>query len=106
MSLKVLELDRLQLTSSKDHLKVSVISAVVLKLPTIISTLSNDSIMKALASGDTWLSRGIACSLDIEVFFDGKPLDCKSRLSLLESLGYRIRDAEVGRDQFLFSQIY
>jgi hypothetical protein len=95
MSLKVLELDRLQLTISEDHLKLSVISAADIRIPRSLSTLDNTAIVKALTAGKLWVSRGISCRLDIEVFFNGKPLDQNSRLQLLESVGYQIRDAAV-----------
>jgi hypothetical protein len=95
MSLKVLELDRLQLTISKDGLRLSVISAAEIRIPSSLSTLDSAAVVKALTAGQIWVSRGIPCRLDIEVFFDGKPLDQNTRLRVLESLGYRIRDAEV-----------
>jgi hypothetical protein len=95
MSLKVLELDRLQLTISEDHLKLSVISAAEIRIPRSLSTLDSATIVSALTAGQIWVSRGISCRLDIEVFFNGKPLDQNCRLHLLESVGYRIRDAPV-----------
>jgi hypothetical protein len=95
MSLKVLELDRLQLTISEDHLKLSVISAAGIRIPRSLSTLDGAALVKALTAGQIWVSRGISCRLDIEVFFNGKPLDQNSRLRLLESVGYQIRDAPV-----------
>jgi hypothetical protein len=95
MSLKVLELDRLQLTISEDHLKLSVISAANIRIPRSLSTLDSATIVKALTAGEIWVSRGISCRLDIEVFLNGKPLDQNGRLHLLERVGYMIRDAPV-----------
>jgi hypothetical protein len=104
MSLKVLELDRLQLTISEDHLKLSVISAADIRIPTSLSTLDNATMVKALTAGEIWVSRGISCRLDIEVFFNGEPLDQNS-LRLLESVGYRIRDATV-RSPLILQTLY
>jgi hypothetical protein len=95
MSLKVLELDRLQLIIFEDHLKLSVVSAAAIRIPRSLSTLDGAALVKALTGGEIWVSRGISCRLDIEILFNGKPLDQISRLNLLESLGYRIRDAAV-----------
>jgi hypothetical protein len=105
MSLKVLELDRLQLTISEDHLKLSVISAADIRVPRSLSTLDSATLVKALTAGEIWVPRGISCRLDIEVFFNGKPLDPNSRLHLLESVGYRIRDAPV-RSFFPLQTLY
>jgi hypothetical protein len=104
MSLKVLELDCLQLTISEDHLKLSVISAADIRIPTSLSTLDNATMVKALTAGEIWVSRGISCRLDIEVFFNGEPLDQNS-LQLLESVGYRIRDATV-RSPLILQTLY
>jgi hypothetical protein len=105
MSLKVLELDPLHLTISQDHLKLSVISTADIRIPTSLSTLDNATMVKALTAGEIWVSRGISCRLDIEVFFNGKPLGQNSRLQLLESVGYRIRDAPV-RSPLILQTLY
>jgi len=96
MPLRVLELDTLHLTNPDAHLKLSVVSAVDVRFPRSISNLQDDALVKALTSGKLWVSRGIACRLDIQILFNGKPLDRNGRVNILESLGYRIRDAHVG----------
>ncbi len=98
MSLWALELDPLHLVNSEHHLKLSVLSFANIRIPWSISSLENDAIVKALTSGNLWVSRGAACRLDIRVFYNGNPLDRNGRINILESLGYRIRDAQVRRD--------
>ncbi len=96
MCLRVLELDALHLNSPDHHLKLSVVSTADVRIPSCISSLENAALVKALTSGNVWISRGVACHLEIQVLFNGKPLDKDGRVNLLESLGYRIRDAQVG----------
>ena len=95
MSLRVLELGTLHLTYSEHHLKLSVVSVADVRIPRSISSLDNDAFIKALTSRNLWVSRGVACHFDIQILFNGKPLDKNGRVNLLESLGYRLRDAQV-----------
>ncbi|KAH8754680.1 hypothetical protein F5882DRAFT_469304 [Hyaloscypha sp. PMI_1271] len=95
MSLRVLELDTLHLTVPDHLLKLSVVSAADIRIPRSISSLEDSALIKALTSGRLWVSRGVACRLDVQVLFNGKPLDGDGRVSLLESLGYRLRDAQL-----------
>ena len=95
MSLKVLQLDNFNLTSSDDKLKLSVTSAVDIKVPRTLSSLDADATIKALTSGKIWVSRGISCHLAVRVFIDGKPLDNAISLHLLESLGCHLHGLKV-----------
>jgi hypothetical protein len=91
-----LELGTLHLVDTENHLKLSVLSTTDIRIPQRISSLANDAIIKALTSGNLWVSRGVGCRLDIQILFNGKKLDRNGRIGLLESLGYRFRDAQVG----------
>jgi hypothetical protein len=95
MSRRVLELDTLHLTVPDQLLKLSVVSAADIRIPRSISSLEDSALVKALTSGSLWVSRGVACRLDVQVLLNGKPLDKDGRVNLLESLGYRLRDAQV-----------
>lgn len=96
MSLKELELDQIHLTSVSDKLRLSINSSATFQIPALLSQLSQRDTAKALTSGNVWISRGTNCGLDIHVYFDGKRLEKNRRLHVLESLGYRLRDAHVG----------
>ncbi|KAE9377457.1 hypothetical protein N431DRAFT_541237 [Stipitochalara longipes BDJ] len=95
MSLRALELDTLHLSNPGHHLKLSVISAADIRIPPCISNLEDAALVKALASKNLWVSRGVACHIDIQVHFNGKPLDGEGCLNFLESMGYSIRDAQL-----------
>jgi hypothetical protein len=95
MPLQVLELDPLHLINAGAHLKLSVVSAADVRIPSSISSLQGDALVKALTSGKLWVCRGIACHFDIQILCNGKPLDRNSRVNVLESLGHRIRDTHV-----------
>ncbi len=95
MSLKILELGNLSLVNSNDNLKLSITTAVDIRVPESLSSLESDAIVKALTSGRIWVSRGIFCHLAIRVFIDGKPLNDAMRLHLLESLGSYLRGLKV-----------
>ena len=100
MSLQVLRLDTLRLTKPDNELKLTVVPAVDIRIPHSISILDNGALVGALTSGNLWVSRGVACHLEIQVLFNGKPLDPTGHVTLLESLGYKLRDAQVS-DTFL-----
>ena len=93
--LRVLKLDPLHLTHSKHRLKLSAVSSVDVRIPGSLSSLAHDELVKALASGNLWVTRGVACHLDIQILFNGKQLDQNERVNLLESLGHHIRDSQV-----------
>lgn len=93
--LRVLPLDPIHLTGSKLYLKCSVSSAVDVRIPGSLASLAHDGLVKALALGNLWVTRGTSCHLDIQFLFNGKQLDQDDRVNFLESLGYRIRDLEV-----------
>lgn len=95
MASKVLELEQLHLTNLADNLKLSVTSSAHLRIPSCLSQLNQEETTKALASGDIWVSRGASCGLDLHVSFDGKRVERNRRIHVLESLGYRLRDAHV-----------
>lgn len=95
MASKVLELDQLHLTSVVDKLKVSITSSAHLRIPDCLSQLDQEETAKALASGNVWISRGTSCGLDFHISFDGERLEKNGRIHVLESLGYRLRDAHV-----------
>jgi hypothetical protein len=101
MPLRVLELDTLNLISPDHQLKLSAVAAVDVRIPQGMSSLEDPTLVKALTSRKLWVSRGVACHLDIQVLLNGKPLDRSDRVNLLESLGYRIRDAQVRLDDSL-----
>jgi hypothetical protein len=95
MALRVLGLDPLHLIKPDSELKLSVVPAVDIRIPDSISILDDAALVKALTSGNLWVSRGLACHLDIHILFNGKSLDARGRVNLLESFGYRLRDAQV-----------
>lgn len=104
MPLKVLELGPLTLISTADDMTVTIRPKVQLKLPPgIINTLNNVDLLKAITIGKLWVSRGIGCRLDLQILFNGKPLEETIRLRMLESVGYHVRDAHVGLESFHFT---
>lgn len=94
---RALDLGKLLLTNSADQIQLSVISTACIQLPPPIATSNHTNILKALTSGHIWTSRGIDCSLEITVLFNGKPLDKFQRSALLDNLGRHLRDAKVGK---------
>lgn len=96
MSLRVLGLDTIHLTKPDNELKLSVVPAVNIRIPHSISTLDDAALVGALTSGSLWVSHGVGFHLEIQVFFNGKPLDPIGRVSLLKGLGCKLRDAQVG----------
>lgn len=95
MSLRALDLDSFILVNPAENVKLQVGLAVHFQLPSRLSTLSAEAALKALASGNVWVSRGRGCRIDLEILQDGMPLDGVVFARLLESLGCRIRDAAV-----------
>jgi hypothetical protein len=95
MSHRVLGLDTIYLTKPDNELKLSVVPAVNIRIPHSISTLDDAALVGAMTSGNLWVSHGVACHLEIQVLFNGKPLDPTGHVTLLESLGYKLRDAQV-----------
>lgn len=97
MSLKVVDLGIIRLTDSTDGLELTMTTTADFRLPDSISALGGDGLIQALTQGKLWATRAAACCLDVEVRLNGKKLDSEYRLRLLESLGYGIRDSEVGQ---------
>jgi hypothetical protein len=96
MSLETLKLEGLHLTLASEKLKLDIASLVDVSFQSgWIPCQDEDAIVKALTSGQIWVSRGRRCRLDIKVSFNGKQLDQTSRIATLESLGYHLRDAHV-----------
>lgn len=96
MPLKVLNLDPVSLVCAAEGLKLSVTSEITINLSTSnLATLGNPELITALLKHKAWVSRGRACRLDLQIFFNGKELPIVTRLRLLESLGYHLRDAHV-----------
>jgi hypothetical protein len=96
MPLQTLELEKLHLTLASEKLKLDIASTVDIRFQSgWIPSQDQDGIVKALTSGQIWVSRGKRCRLDIKVSFNGKPLDRTSRVAISESLGYSLRDAHV-----------
>lgn len=92
MSSKGLRLGTIKLVESAEKLSLLVKATTDVR---VVDT--NQPLAQAtLESGNVWVSRGAACHFEIEVLFNGKPLDKSSRFRVLESVGYRIRDAKVG----------
>lgn len=101
MPLKVLELGPLTLNSPADNITVSIRPKVQLKLPPgQLNSLGNVDLLKAITSGKLWVTRGTGCHFDLRFLLNGKPLDKNLRLRILESVGYHIRDANVGSKGF------
>jgi hypothetical protein len=96
MSLKVLELDTIELTYPTNSLKLSVVPKIHIRLPSDnLASLGAVDFVQALTSGKVWVTRGRACRISVQVSFEGKPLDASIRLRTLEALGYHLRDAQV-----------
>ena len=96
MSSKTLELGKFSLALNSEKLKLEIDSSVQIKFSSGWDPSAGENIIvKALESGSIWISRGRRCRVDVQIFFDGKPLERSSRISLLESLGYHLRDAHV-----------
>jgi len=96
MSLKTLELEELHLSLASENLQLDIASAVDVKFQAKWNFSHDiDSTVNALTSGYVWISRGRQCRLDIETTFDGKPLQEACRNSILEPIGYHLRDAYV-----------
>jgi hypothetical protein len=102
MSLKVLELEQIELTYPIDGLKLSIISQVEVRLPSgKLASLDQEGLIKVLRSGNVWVSRGRACRLDMQLSFNGKLLNKSNRMQILEVLGYCLSDAYVSESLLL-----
>lgn len=98
MSLQTLGLEKLHLTLASEKLKLDIASTVDIRFPSRWSpSWDNDEIVKALTSGHIWVSRGRRCRVDIEISFNRKPLHSTTRIAILESIGYHLREAHVSR---------
>lgn len=97
MPLSVLELGQFHLTSPADNLKISVSSSAYFQLPRSVSALDDGAFVEALKSRDVWAIRGKSCHVRIKVCVDGKCLEDNRRICVLESVGYRLRNASVSR---------
>lgn len=95
MSSKSLELEKLSLTLVSEKLKLEIASTVDIKFPSGRSPPDHDCTVKALHSRNIWVSRGRRCRVDADISFNGKPLHALSRIPVLESLGYHLRNAHV-----------
>lgn len=96
MSSKSLVLEKLFLTLASEKLNLEIASTVDIKFPSGLShSGDDDGVVKALTSGNIWVSRGRRCRLDLEISFNGKPLDRTSRITILESFGYDLQVAHV-----------
>ena len=102
MSLKTLQLEKFHLMLASAKLRLEVESTVDVRFPSGWSpSLDNDDMIRILASGYFWVSRGRRCRADFQIFVDGKQLDSTSRIFVLESLGCCIRDAHVSCPAFV-----
>ena len=95
MSSKTLELDDINLISLSDRLKLSITSAVDIRMPMTDQELDTEAGIKALTSWKLWVVRGVSCHIAIRVFIDGKELPQNRRLNFLERLGYQFCSLEV-----------
>lgn len=106
MPLKILELDPLHLSYPPDNLRLSVKSSAVFKFPDGMRvSLPELDIAKALISGSIWVGHARVCPIDIYISYNDKPLDAANRPRVLESLGSRILDSNVGGD-FIIADSY
>ncbi|TAQ83414.1 hypothetical protein B7494_g8263 [Chlorociboria aeruginascens] len=87
MCLTTFELDKLHISSSVDNLKLSILSAVGVRSHSALL----DGI-RSLTSGNVWVSRGVACRIDVQISFNGNRL---GRSRIVEVLGEHIRDAQI-----------
>jgi hypothetical protein len=93
--IKLLNLDSVHLVCYTDKLKLSVTSVANLILPSHFSYLDEKSLVEAVISGKLWISRGMGCRIDIELFYNGERLENRKPLSSLGILGTKICDMEV-----------
>lgn len=97
MYAKNIELDEVNVSSQTEDLKLSATPSLHLLLPAPISSLGSERLLQALKSGKIWIFRGRPCRLELQLSFNGKPLDLAIRDRILEGLGCQLRDAHVGR---------
>ena len=102
MSLKVLELEKIELTYPIDDMKLSITSQVELRSPSgKLASLDQEDFAKVLMSGNVWVSRGRACRLDMQLSLNGRLLDINDRMQILEVLGHYLSDAYVSESLLL-----
>lgn len=92
MSSKGLGLGTIKLVDSTERLSLLVSATTDVR----IEDTSQQLAPELLESGNFWVSRGAGCHFEIEVLFKSKPLDQRSRIQVLQSVGSRVRDAKVG----------
>ena len=96
MTSRTLELAKISLTLKSERLKLEVAPTVDVRFPSWWSPSRDDeSIVKALISGNVWVSGGGRCRVDVDVLFNSKALDKTIKISILESLGYHLHEANV-----------
>ncbi len=91
----IVELGQVLLTNPTDKIQLSAICAAFIQLPQSIVNLDHADILGALTSGHIWTTRGVGCSLDIDILFNGKPLNSHQQSLILDTLGRRLQDAQV-----------
>ena len=106
MSSRTLGLEKLHLTLNSEKLTLEIASKVDIKFPSgWFSSLDDDGVFQALTSGYIWAPRGRRCRVDVDISFNEKPLDAVSRIHILESLGYHLRDANVSLSACLWMHL-
>jgi hypothetical protein len=95
MTSSIIDLGRVLLIDSADKLKLSAVCTASFQLPYFVSTLDHAEILHAFKSGHICTTRGIGCSLDINVLSDGKSLDITAWDALLDKLGRHLLDTKV-----------
>ncbi len=99
MSLRTVKLDKIRLVNSAEKLKLCVSSTADIRMDGAprnnLNRTGQEISYTDVMARDFWICRDVVC-IEVEVLFDGKPLDETCRFRILEVLGYGIRDAQVG----------
>lgn len=100
MSLEVLRLGSIKLEDTSEKLILVANATVELRVKNPDGQLT-DWNKDLLETGNIWVTRGAGLSLDVEIYFNGNPLDENCCLDILQTVGHRVVDAKVGSLSFL-----
>lgn len=96
MSLKRLSLGPILLSSSLDKLSLELDYEVAVRLPSRkFETLSINECLRALTSGEVWVSRGSSCRADFSVTLDGEEVDQANNDHIIDLLGKFVAESNV-----------
>ncbi|CAD6450371.1 283ba3af-b687-46e8-8293-9ca139fd5b87 [Sclerotinia trifoliorum] len=96
MSLRTIRFGPIAFSSTLDKLSLHAEYEVVVRLPCgKLESLSVDECLKALTSGEIWVSSGNSCRIDLSITVDGRELVKSNDNHIVESLGKFVAGSKI-----------